>query len=298
MGKRRLYKKRSKTRRRRRRRRRKTRVRRKTRRRKYTRTRGGGNGFDYAAEAAAAKADHTDPIEAFTDLYTRLSSKVQPKDLWGMATRSLAKLHYPVVKISCWLMIRPHLPQQLQEIPDFVRKLFVLNIVANPKQLLPPGVYSPSTNTISYLPPANAPAPLKKKFGKHFLSLVLIVMCHEMVHWAQTKGGCRGGNASPGKRACWMESFATSVASKVAQTYGQQAVDAAGKKLLEVMVNKFISTPAPVLEFYQKCYWNDLGNYVCDSAQAEGMPINESEYQAYISNKGALKGISDEIDEI
>ena len=137
----RFNKKRSKTRRRRRRKRKqKTRMRRKSRRRKYrrTRVRRGGNGIDYAAAAASAlAAQPTNPIDTFEALYTRLSKKVSRPELWKMAYNSLAKGHLPVLKICSWLMIRNYLPQKLQDIPDLVRKLFVLKIIPDPKQLMP-----------------------------------------------------------------------------------------------------------------------------------------------------------------
>jgi len=217
--------------------------------------------------------------------------KMEIDKLWDYAIVALKKKDYDSLKIICFHMLKhlkcDCLPSKMKNIS--IELMLQLKTKVN-DNLLPSvlALYNGTSNTINcskmdvyynmfkYLP--------KLKRENLVDNMFIIVYCHEMVHFLQIKGNCKGPKTF--KRSCWMESQATSVASALAKKYKKQYYDNFGKKFLYIryslgfitkksknMWNRLkykvgydrerTKSSGVGLPFLRKCYLNNLKTYSC-----------------------------------
>ena len=229
-----------------------------------------------------------------------------PSPLWDAAIAAAAAINYNTLKEKAWEMVKAQLETnpQLKGLVDGgdesigAEEWKEVNIVPEPKQVLPPGLFH-RPNTIKIISgvgrdkfkeiaqvvakkkPAVATAIASSGGLDQFLNkLIVIMICHELVHWFQYAAPCTGVNNLDGMRGkaadlgeaqehCWKESFATAIATHIAVSNGQGQVEIAGRVLLMSALEMLLPPAAQsdVKYFYDECYFKPLQSYNC-SGQA------------------------------
>jgi len=253
-----------------------------------------------------------------------------PSPLWVAAVAAVEAKNYNTLKEKAWKMVKAQLETnpKLKELVDGgcasigAEAWKEVNIVPDPEQVLPPGLfYSPDTIKIisgagrakfiedvkkiaKVVPAVKAAIPAGTDGADQFLNkLIVIILCHELVHWFQDAAPCTGvknleeliGKAAAlgdAQNHCWKESFATAIATQIAVNNEQGQVEVAGRLLLEWAQKQALagnpSALSAVKLFYNECYFKPLSSYNC-SGQAN-FNITADQYEKYLTARPGAPG--------